>query len=459
MNKGKILIRGKVKAASPVIIGSGMDDTSDLDVLKDRNGIPYIPATSFLGVLRHKLLYVGKTDEKEFEKFWGTNKKNKKHTSSYISCSDLMASEKDSVGIRDGIRIDGKTGIAAEGAKFDFESVLPGTEFNCEIEIDASENPDFCKKIAGTIISFLESGLSVGAKTNSGFGKLKLFERNVCFYDFSKKGDVIAWLKESVPHDDSGLFKEKFDDKTNGKFEIRASFEIKNSLIVRSYPDDPQEADTVHIKAGDTNVIPGTSLKGALRARAERIANTVLSEEIAKDFITCLFGDVERDEKGKEKRGGYSIPSRFMVDEVTVDNTVNDEIQTRIKIDRFTGGTIETALFGSVPLFPEKGKDTIKNFRIEIRDALDSQKGLALLILKDLWISDLAIGGEKNIGRGVLIGKSAKIVTGGIEISFSKPEEITNDDRELLQSFVDAFIKQTDNDEIRKRLSLYRSGK
>ena len=32
-----------------------------------------------------------------------------------------------------------------------------------------------------------------------------------------------------------------------------------------------------------------------------------------------------------------------------------------------------------------------------------------LLVLKDLWLGDLAIGGEKGIGRGVFQGKSAVI--------------------------------------------------
>ena len=48
-------------------------------------------------------------------------------------------------------------------------------------------------------------------------------------------------------------------------------------------------------------------------------------------------------------------------------------------------------------------------FDLEIKDFKDWEAGLMLLVLKDLWNGDLAIGGEKNAGRGVLQGLSATI--------------------------------------------------
>jgi len=53
--KGKIILQGSIKALSPLHIGSGSDERSDMDVLLDENDQPYIPATSFIGVLKRSL--------------------------------------------------------------------------------------------------------------------------------------------------------------------------------------------------------------------------------------------------------------------------------------------------------------------------------------------------------------------------------------------------------------------
>ena len=233
--------------------------------------------------------------------------------------------------------------------------------------------------------------------------------------------------------------------------------EIKNSLIVRSYSEDPEAPDSVHIKDAGKNVLPGTSIKGALRARAEKIINTVLEETESKNFIESLFGNVEEDEEGNEKPGGYTIPSSFIVEEVPIEDVVDNESQYRIKIDRFTGGTIEGALMDNAPLFTKENVSNIKNLKISlIRNPLDSQKGLLLLLMKDLWTSDLAIGGEKNIGRGVFKGEKVVIMDAEKKIEISSPENIKNDDIERLKKLVKSFAKNTDKDRIEKRLALYK---
>ena len=53
---GKISIAGKLVVQSPLLIGDGAGETSDnfrdIHVLKNRDGDPFIPATSLCGVLR-----------------------------------------------------------------------------------------------------------------------------------------------------------------------------------------------------------------------------------------------------------------------------------------------------------------------------------------------------------------------------------------------------------------------
>ncbi|WP_269849664.1 hypothetical protein [Methanosarcina horonobensis] len=61
-----------------------------------------------------------------------------------------------------------------------------------------------------------------------------------------------------------------------------------------------------------------------------------------------------------------------------------------------------------MPLW-SKGNDEALNVKIKIEKYEPWEAGLMMQVLKDLWCGDLAIGGEKNVGRGVLQGLSAAI--------------------------------------------------
>jgi len=56
---------------------------------------------------------------------------------------------------------------------------------------------------------------------------------------------------------------------------IELELVIKSSLIVRSYSDRPDDPDSVNIQSGGFYIIPGSSFKGAIRARAEKILYTL----------------------------------------------------------------------------------------------------------------------------------------------------------------------------------------
>ena len=55
MSFDKIFYKAYVKLETPLTIGSGDNLISDIDVLKDSNNRPYIPATSIAGVLSHAI--------------------------------------------------------------------------------------------------------------------------------------------------------------------------------------------------------------------------------------------------------------------------------------------------------------------------------------------------------------------------------------------------------------------
>lgn len=427
---GKFKFKALLVLKSPLLLGSGEDEITDNDIIKDSDGKPYIPATSFIGVLRSEFIERGIGNE--IVKFFGFSKDDSGFQSPFY-CKDLdLTINNITVTTRDGVRIDNKTGIAEDGAKYDYEILEPGVELNLEMGFDINNtnsktyrlNSDKAINFINNIYTILKSeGISAGAKTQNGLGKLILIENSakLLAYDFGNPDHVHQWLNDGEVVEEIPLtFAENFKSKYN--FELSGNFSIKNSLIVRSYRTNSKITDAEHIKSKGKPVLPGTSLKGAIRARAEKILNTVNSE-ITNQIIDNLFGTAGNGDK--------KIKSRILIEEREIKETER-AVQSRVKIDRFTGGAIDGALFDSMPEFPKNDEHNIELI-IKIRDCKPNEAGLMLLILKDLMTADLPIGGEKSIGRGILIGNDAIINYAQVfKFNSSGPENNVD----LLQTFI-----------------------
>ena len=451
MNDGKLVIEGKIKLISPLHIGSGDNNSTDLDVIKDKDGKPFITFTSFIGTLKHHLGKDYNTSETELDWLFGfTDENNSK--GSIILGSDLFLCDdsNSTIATRDGIKIELTTGIVKNGGKYDYQVVDRGAEFSLYLEAAYSESSkETIKKYFATIIGSLKnneinnlpSGLRIGAKTNNGLGKIQLIEEKVFDFDFTKTENVIAWLKRdeisSLNFSNVVPFVKKGKD-----FIVDAYFDLKTSLIQRSYNDDPSMPDASHIQSMDRNILTGSGTKGAIVARAKRIINTIWKagdDEKKKSFLDSMFGDVNENDKAKK-----AIRGRLRIEERELPGYIA-ELQSRIKIDRFTGGTINGALFDSMPLFNKKelnestdlGNKT--RITITIRDYREEEAGLMLLVLKDLWTGDLPIGGEKGIGRGVFQGVYATINFGNETVKLEQGlNNLTS-----LQKYVDALVEKT----------------
>jgi CRISPR/Cas system CSM-associated protein Csm3 (group 7 of RAMP superfamily) len=495
MKNGRIILKATLKNESPVVIGSGRNDRSDRDILTTiypigpsnkiltlekiseavkMKEMPFIPATSFLGKIFSCII---ETPGKDLLRFRGDSE----NFASFIDCSDVLLTDipYDKKGdplplteTRDGIRIDSSQGIVAQGAKFDYELLPAGSSFETTLIFRVEEFEDDLKnkdeltdfntaiELASTIKSLLEKGIYVGANSTNGFGLLK---GNSFMYelDFDKPADLKYWIENKLYRNEISTASSQFGTINRENFEINATFSIKNSLIIRSYSKDPDLPDSTHLKSGGKNILSGSSIKGALRGRAERILNTIQKvpdQSVTLTILTGLFGDVEKkSDEVKVKKDGYTVPSRVFVDEISIED-VKEEIQTRIQIDRFTGATVDGALIEEMPLFPVKDKEHLKNFRIKIKNATDTDKGLMLLLLKDLWTADLPIGGEKSIGRGVLNGIKATVFDGELtftlEDDFSDPEKV-----KTLQRYVDELNKLNNFSFYATRVNYYKEKK
>lgn len=417
---GKILIIGTIRNITPLIMGKGEGEIIDKEVVRGYGGIPYIPATAFVGVLKAYCRPDLANENSRY--FWGGEKDS--DSQSHFMVDDLCPVVENSspkTVVRDGIRIDPKTGIVEDKKKFNYEVVEPDNRFNmrCEITLRAPLGFHDFKKTIAEILGALKNGsVSFGAMTTRGFGRVRLEDDwKTYHFDFANNHGP-SWLEYMaggvLPAD------KHVSDLTlptsagySDDLVIEGAFRLKSALMVGAYPSDPKMPDKVHIKSGGKYVLPGTSIRGAVRARAEKIINSLGGD--GEEILKPVFGWVN-DEK-KER----AIKSRIIVEERIIENVLA-EIQSRIRIDRFTGGTADTALFDSMPLWcAAEGPHVYIHIRMPgYKDEDKWIAGLLLQVLKDFWTEDLPIGGEKSIGRGVLQGKTAKIVlgeTGKCEIS------------------------------------------
>ncbi|MGB9929009.1 MAG: RAMP superfamily CRISPR-associated protein [Methanosarcina sp.] len=448
---GKTIVKAKLELESPLIIGSGQNEFADVEVMKDKNGKPFIPATSLTGVLRH--YFEGNISDKnnsDFERFWGTSKKTSKAEEekdegfqSSFTCRDLYTddyTDDAKIRIRDGVKIDPRTQTALDKAKYDFEIIEKGAKFDLFWEVTLRKNnpkKTYDRILASLIKALADGTIPIGAKTNSGFGKCKLTDIHIFDFDFSRKEDVLKWLKQEFKDGKSKLDAEPFQFQSD-VFTIDAKFAVKNSIIIKAYCEKMDMPDATSLTSAGKFVLSGTSLKGVIRHRALKILKTLcpadlLKMEIPEKKIDELFGTAGKDIE--------SIKGRVLVEEKEINN-IEPVLQNRIKIDRFTGGTIKSALFDSMPLWSKKDDSESVDISIKIRDYKPWEAGLMMQVLKDLWCEDLAVGGEKSVGRGVLNGLYARIKWKDKELVITPAEKGLNFSDESAVSELNDFAKK-----------------
>ncbi|HBB33094.1 MAG TPA: hypothetical protein DC064_15145 [Cyanobacteria bacterium UBA9273] len=508
----RIIVRGILVLDTPTCLSNG-DAEGVIDMMLLRDSIsPHalLTGSSIAGALRNYLheyeknygksatrqdiapklfgdlfAYKDEKDKSEREK----NQLREKDSQSPLIIDDALSSNIPQVELRDGVKINGKTGTADDGAKYDLEFLAAGTQFplNFELLIEKDKDENQLKEALAIALEGLKSGeINIGMKKQRGFGRCYVDEWQVWEFDLTKHSDRLAWLtfdrSWSKPYikspsdrllSNKKLKQLKIDnpDKRDRLF-IHAKFKLASPLLIRSGQDLTKRAatdknskpcvpDVVHLRSQRNGkpepVVSGTSLAGVLWHRAERIVNT-LGKDL--NIVYDLFGKV--DENTKEAKA-----SRLIIDETVIEST-DDLVQSRIAIDRFTGGTYHGALFSEQPIFgietaeeekkSKKGKEKYKptkktkhiELKLELRKPEEYEIGLLLLLLKDLWTGDLPVGGTSSIGRGRLQGVEATITWQQLEKSQQKwiisqnngKLEFAGKDKQKLENFVSLFVEK-----------------
>ena len=409
-----IYIKGTLILLSPLLIGGGEDQNTEIDLLRDWEGRPFIPGSSLAGSTRDFLQRIV-SDNSLIDTVFG-KKADSDTTQSLIIFHDaFLKNKKPRIQVRDGIEIDTDTKTAKENAKYDYEVLERGNEFEFRLELLLREiHKDKIQQIEEIlyhIIQALKDGkIRIGAKIRRGFGKLRLLNPEVLILDMNTSEGIERWIEfdwdfkgncdiESLNHKLLDIRDIRYDS-------IKVKFSIPYSFIIRYYSMNTDEADMIHLCSDGNPVIPGTSWTGALRNAIYNISKELRKEDKIDLLMKDLFGFVKEEEKEKKA-------SRIYIEESIIENAY-PVFYIRNKVDRFTGGVVEGALFDEKPIYGSE--NTIVELDIQIQEASDKDIGLILLGLRELWFGIQTVGGEANIGRGILKGKEIFINENRIDL-------------------------------------------
>ena len=401
------------------MIGSGEEESSDSDVLRDSDGNVYIPGTSLAGVSRHFLETVGINTDDIFGKL-EVEKEDETDYESKIKFFDAFATNEVSTSVRDSVRLVDK--ISLDGSKFDYEIAEAGAEFIFKIELNTCSCEE--KKICSYIINGFRNGdVRIGSKTTRGFGVVDIEDIKYLQLDLTNAEEVETyinldrdWNIVDKPFSAEELEKARYEEVYET---IERDFSLKSFLFIRDYGstkkvegDDSKFVDAQTLtNAKENPVIPGPSIAGVIRSHCRKILDKAGygTEKKRQDFINDLFGyETEVGEDGKLKRENEKkIKSNVLFKECELDK---DNIvflnRTRTAVDRFSGSALQTgALFtGNIACRNDNKNPEKITITVKIKKDFKEMKLATSLIntcLDDLGKGLLAIGGNTGIGAGI----------------------------------------------------------
>jgi len=415
---------------------------------------------------REEMVYREKPDS-QANLLFGVRREDTEGWQSPLIVEDALGREKTPrLELRDGVKIDRRSRAAEDAHKFDVQLLAAGNSFDIgfELVITAGMDVAHVRRVLAVVLYGLESGeITLGGRKRRGYGRCRASQWQVWQYDLTSKEGLKGWLAHEQGWSETqaaqsgdhilsllGVANEELVDQRE-QFTLKATLAVDGSLLIRSSFEEANGPDMVHLKSwrGEENgavpVISGTSLAGVIRAQAFRIAHTVGDENKALAFVDNLFGYMAKPAENREVRQA----SRVIVEETAVTGAYRELVQSRVAIDRFTGGALESALFTQQPVFGGEATValTVKKAPEDATgNTFKAEIGLLLLVLKDLWTGFVPVGGEASVGRGRLQGKTAILAntTTGQRWQLSATADglaIDDGDPAALEAYVQAFKK------------------
>ena len=299
--------------------------------------------------------------------------------------------------------------------------------------VEAVETEGWDKRHALALLEFavqqladiLFSGLAVGKFTTKGFGKIQVLDCKSTWYRLKTNDSIRHWLFRTP----STCIYDKVDTASNitpkdETLVMKLSANIASSLLVRTQGDKPSMDSTMLTSRKDyvipgtsvkDYVIPGSSVKGVIRHHARYILEQMGLWDAwsSSDGGGLAVGTRFEELFGSDNKEADLIKSRVSVNEVYIkqdDKHIVAKPQTRNRIDRFTGGTIDSALFTEEPIWQvSDSEDGTVSIEVCVKDCKPEEVGLFVVLFRDMWMGKLTFGGEASVGRGRIFGVKGSI--------------------------------------------------
>ena len=450
-----------IEAATPLKIGSGRSSViTDAVIVRDVNGLPYVPGTTIMGLIRHA---IEQTDEgkAQAERIMGYQHGDKGQgawlsvteakiigsdglpvdglRSPHDITADSILSRFAQMPIRQHVRI-GHKGTTEQAGKFDEEIIPQGTRFCFELEL-LSDSEHAEQDFTGLLSTLTSDIFRVGAGSRKGYGKIAVIDIRTCKLDLMKNQDLQVYLdKSSDLSQDWQSFDSTFKPVAKNdnvvKYELHLhpvdfiffssglgnphngtdKAAIREAFI--TWSKNAKSIDVPHWQNADTSlVVPASSVKGAIAHRTAFYYNQhcgVFSDMLNNDHdrikqatkrneaVVALFG-TEGEEKGsKGKRRGHVLVSDIVREQMP---DTKAKILNHVKIDRFTGGAIDGALYDEEPLFA-RTEEMVLTFTLIPDDETKKAHVTESFeeALKDVCRGMLPLGGNVNHGSGCFYG-------------------------------------------------------
>lgn len=476
-------ICGTLITKTPLHIG-GISSNADTDLALaiDGQGKYYVPGTSLAGAFRAWMADFSNLNNGIIDSLWGFQPQNSKDKAkgyaSFIIVEDAVVNLKGAIPeIRDGVGIDRCWGTAADGQKYN-RAILPRgstIELNLTLERSAPQeetNWEQQKMLFFLLLKSLEQGkVRLGAAKTRGLGKVKLYEPKVLEQKFLDTQEFLTTLKQQN-NPELYLKEWKYLDKS----QLKPNLEHAQNRLINTTPSQLElkikwkpctpvmvkaegEGVTVDIlplvnavENSLTFVIPGSSIKGAMRSQAERIVRTVCQQSTPEDFLTqvqvelvkTIFGNAAKVGKDKKQQGYLGAlaiddcyatvpisPQEWAEIETATDseklrkaldnnksNLSNTQQAFHVAIDRWTGGAADGALYSVLEPMGVSWEPmhlTLNLNRLDKKEVQNDHEkepksdgiflprlALMFLVFRDLMQQRIPIGFGTNRGMGVI---------------------------------------------------------
>lgn len=447
-----------IEALSPVYFG----DSQQGKLIRNSCGKSFLPGSAIGGALRDYLENIGVCEETILYFLGGVeNTKEKTFRESRIHISDGEISQYEEVCKKEGTAINSARGSALNNHKYEIEHLPKGINITFTVEWGTQYQERQSLENFEEIIDkwgqgFKSQAIKLGGQQNNGFGQFTLVSIEKKAYVFSCEAD----LEQYIFKPDEIQFETYRIKHNNSKTEIKNEY-IFSMVgyfpygVYQNFKDRGRKTtyETTGLQKNSDGYyyIPSTSIKGVIRHEVSILLKRfIASDERVSKKVEAFFGSTEQ--KGKVIFQDIVFDNE--AEEIKVKRYKKDERDRRkilekeekdmvyIKIDRLTGGAVETAL--------KHQEEVSGGAKIQLNlmvPSIDPNPYLFPLIyvLRRIGSGLTPLGGRTSIGLGEFTASELKI-SGPIDLNI-KTDLVTNQkDMLKLEKFFDDFKRWCENE-------------